>query len=102
MSTSIYHTSRWRGLPRTGPCAAAELLGGECFGPIHRHHVHPVSLGGDPDGETIMVCKRHHPMLEALARKIHGLPEWKRCPHTHRSAAAREACEARLNRLNAA
>jgi hypothetical protein len=61
-----------------------------------------VSLGGDPAGETIMVCARHHPMLEALARKIHGLPEWKSCPHMHRSAAAREACERRLNGVSTA
>ena len=97
MSTFSYYKSSWRNLPRSR-CAAAELLGGECAGPIGRHHLHPISLGGDPEGETVEACARHHPMLEALARKIHGLPEWKRCPHTHRSREAREACETRLNR----
>ncbi|HSE46091.1 MAG TPA: hypothetical protein VLA89_12265 [Gemmatimonadales bacterium] len=100
MATTPYYTRRWRRLPRTR-CEAAELLGGECAGPIHRHHVHPISLGGDPEGESVEVCSRHHPMLEALARKIHGLPEWKRCPHgpgAHRYPGAREDCERRLNR----
>lgn len=94
-----YYTRKWRRLPRTS-CAAAELFGGECHGPIHRHHVHPISLGGDPNGETIEACARHHPMVEALARKMHGAPEWKRCRHLHRTREAREACEQRLNRLN--
>lgn len=96
-TATSYFTARWRGLPRTR-CQVAELLGGECAGPIHRHHVHPMSLGGDFDGETVEACRRHHPMLEALARKIHGTPEWKHCPHTHRTRAAREECEERLNR----
>src|SRR5262245_16573029 len=101
MATRIYDTAAWRKLSRSGPCAVAELLGGECHGPISRHHVHSMSLGGDPEGETIMVCKRHHPMLEALARKIHGTPQWKRCPHHHRTADARAACERRLNAVAA-
>jgi hypothetical protein len=97
MSTETpYFRQSWRELPRTR-CVAAELLGGECAGPIERHHVVPMSLGGPADGETIEVCKRHHPMIEALARKIHGLPEWKRCPHQHRTRESREACERRLN-----
>lgn len=92
-----YYTRRWRRLPRES-CEVAELFGGKCRGPIHRHHVHPLSAGGDPDGETIEVCASHHPMVEALVRKIHNLPEWKRCPHTHRTREAREDCERRLNR----
>jgi hypothetical protein len=98
MSHTLYHTPRWLALDRSGPCAVAELLGGECAGPIHRHHVHPVSLDGDPEGMTVQVCRKHHPMLEALARKIYGDPPgWKRCPHPHRTRAAREQCERRLN-----
>jgi hypothetical protein len=101
MATTIpYDKRRWRRLPRTR-CRVAELLGGECAGPIERHHVHPMSLGGDPQGETVEVCKRHHPMLEALARKIHGTPRWKSCPHrpgTHVYPGSREECERQLNR----
>lgn len=96
---TIYSTRYWRELDRSGPCAAAELLGGECAGPIERHHVHPISLGGAPEGDTIQLCRRHHPMVEALARRIHGLEEWKRCPHQHRSLESRELCERRLNGL---
>lgn len=102
MTTAPYFTQEWRDLPRTH-CAVADLLGGECAGHIERHHVIPISLGGAVDGKTVEVCQRHHPMLEALARKIHGLPEYKRCPHkpgTHVYPGAKEECERRLNRMN--
>lgn len=69
----------------------------ECSGPVHLHHVHPLSAGGDAFGRTVEVCRRHHPMLEALARRVYGEPEWKTCPHQHRTREAREACERRLN-----
>jgi hypothetical protein len=96
-TATIYSKRRWRELDRSGPCAAFELLGGECAGPIERHHVHPISLGGDPEGPTIPLCKRHHPMVEALARRVHGRKAWKSCPHQHRTREAREECERRLN-----
>ena len=54
----------------------------------------PISAGGDPDGPTVWVCERHHPMLESLARRI---LKWKRCTHAHRYPGAREACEQKLN-----
>lgn len=98
MSTkAVYSTSSWRRLPRNGPCAVAELLGTECGGLIARHHVVPLSLGGHDLGRTVQVCAKHHPMLEALARRAWGVREWKRCPHHHRTREAREACEKRLN-----
>lgn len=96
MTGVVPNTRAWRELPRLR-CAVAELVGGSCAGRIHRHHVHPLSLGGDPCGRTIEVCARHHPMLEALLRRVHQ-PEWKRCRHTHRSREGRELCERRLNR----
>lgn len=88
---------RWRALPRER-CAVFELIGGECAGPIHRHHLMPVSEGGWEDGVTVQVCQRHHPMLEALARRVHNPPLWRRCRHRHRTLEAREQCERRLNR----
>ena len=78
-------------------CALAELLPDECGDTLHRHHVMPISAGGDPDGPTVWVCDRHHPRLEMLARRVLG---WKRCPHkpgTHRYPGAKEQCERRLN-----
>ena len=89
-----YDTADFRALPRER-CAVYELLGGECAGPIGRHHVHPLSMGGEEDGRTVEVCSTHHPMLEALARRIHGIP--RRCPHKHVTPEARAQCEARLN-----
>lgn len=99
MAHAIYNTSYWRSLPRTGSCVLAELLPDDCSGQLERHHVEPMSRGGDPVGSTVLVCKRHHPMLEALARKaLEDEQQWKRCHHIHRTRESREACERRLNR----
>ena len=92
----IYDRSEFRRLPRDH-CAVHELLGGNCVGPIHQHHVEPMSLGGDELGYTVPVCARHHPMLEALARRVYGTQEYRRCPHRHATAEGRRACERRLN-----
>lgn len=97
MQRADLHTASWRALPRTGPCAVAELVGGDCRGPRHLHHVTPLSLGGDPDGKVVTVCAAHHPMLEALARRVHHTP---RCPHQHRTPEARAICERRLLRAS--
>lgn len=91
-----YDTTAFRALPRER-CVVVELLGGECAGPIDRHHVIPISLGGDVDGRTVACCRRHHGALEALARRIHGTHGHRRCPHYHPTRAGREACERRLN-----
>lgn len=92
----IYDTADFRALPRER-CAVHELLGGDCAGAIHRHHVHPVSLDGPVDGRTIPVCASHHPMLEMLARRVWMHREPRRCPHKHVTPEARAQCEARLN-----
>lgn len=98
----VYDKATWRAAEREF-CAVHELLGGECSGPVCLHHRVPISLGGDPDGVTVPVCHAHHPMLEALARRVHGYSErrWRTCPHQHRTLEAREACERRLNRVAA-
>lgn len=101
-NTEIYNTRSWRNLPRNGLCAVAELLGleNQCSGPLHRHHVHPLSEGGDPLGRTTLVCEKHHPTLEKLGREFRH-PHWKPCPHkpgTHRYPGAKESCERLLNR----
>ena len=93
----IYDTAAFRALPRER-CAVYELLGGECSGPIGRHHVRPLRYAAD--GRTVEVCAVHHPMLEALARRIHGEREYRRCTHRHVTPEAREACERKLNRAD--
>lgn len=99
MSHKIYSHPAWRSLPRTGLCIAAEFFGAEnCAGPLHRHHVKPLSEGGDDLGPTILVCAKHHPMIEAIGRKLRK-PRWKNCPHTHRTRESREQCERKLNRI---
>jgi hypothetical protein len=92
----IYDTVAFRALPRER-CIVHELFGADCAGAIARHHVHPVSLGGPEDGPTVECCARHHTMLEALARRVYGVPEYRRCPHAHRTQEGRLACEQRLN-----
>lgn len=92
----IYDKASFRALPRER-CAVWELIGGECSGPIAHHHVYPVSLGGAESGRTVESCAAHHPMLEALARRVYGAPRYRRCPHRHVTPEARERCEARLN-----
>lgn len=97
MAHAVYSTSAWRTLPRTGNCVLADLLPDSCHGQLHRHHVHPVTAGGDPLGSTVLVCAHHHPTLEAMARAALG---WKACPHrpgTHRYPGAKDECERRLN-----
>lgn len=102
MDPRFYSRQSHRDLPRRR-CVVRDLLGpivGTCRGSIHRHHTDP----DDPDSETIEVCARHHPKIQALVRALRATPEPRRCPHppgTHRYPGAREACERRLNRLAA-
>lgn len=79
-------------------CAAADLLPTPCAGPLHRHHVYPISRGGDELGRTVILCARHHPSVEAIARRLLE-PRPRRCPHRHRTREAREACERRLSAI---
>ena len=92
-----YDSAVWRTLLREG-CALHVLTGDACSGDVGLHHVHPISLGGDVDGETVPVCAKHHPSLEALARRVYGEPRRRRCGHRHVTREGREACERRLNR----
>lgn len=78
-------------------CQAADLLPTPCHGPLHRHHVTPISAGGDPDGPTILLCERHHPSWEAVTRRLIR-PRARRCRHRHPYPQGREECERRLNR----
>ena len=92
-----YDTAAWRRLPRE-TCAVAELFGTECAGPIALHHVRPLRFGGIEE-RTVSCCARHHPALEALARRVHGQRELRRCRHRHVTREARIECERRLNEL---
>jgi hypothetical protein len=102
MSQRIYDKSAWRStreqiLSRDGDCTYSRLLGGECSGPLHVHHLNPSEYDPfDPDG-LITVCEVHHPKLEAIRRAILSVRGWKRCNHVHRTRESREQCERRLN-----
>lgn len=99
--SQLYDTHPWRELrSRLLPGASCSLSGlaGECLGPLHVHHVTPVSDGGDPfpsENELVVLCARHHRLVHAWLRKQE--PQRKRCPHKHRTRESREQCERRLN-----
>lgn len=105
----VYTSPLWRrtrelALERDGHrCTVARLLGGECSGSLHAHHILKLTEGGAPyDTENVgTTCAHHHPMWEALRRQLverllgDGPPT---CRHDHRSAEARRQCEARMIR----
>jgi hypothetical protein len=105
---NLYSQLRWhavaaRARSRDGNrCTVSRLLGGECTGRLHVHHIVAVSEGGALyDLENLgTACAAHHPLWESLrrvlVRKLTAEPP--RCPHHHASADARRLCEARLAR----
>lgn len=109
---TIYNTLRWHrtkqlARERDGnKCTVARLLGGECSpGPLHAHHVMPVSEGGRPyDLDNVGTsCASHHPMWEALRRRLVAnlqpeKPRVLRCNHRHPTAEGRRICERRMLR----
>lgn len=91
---------RARILARDQTCNG-RFLGGHCSPVLDVHHIRPREEGGTDEDENLMVlCHSHHPQLEALRRAIleRREPQWRHCPHEHRSREARELCERRLNR----
>lgn len=90
---------RARILARDGGCSG-RFLGGRCSQVLDVHHIQRRSEGGSDDYSNLLaVCRRHHPMLEAMREAILKRREetWRQCPHQHRTKEAREACERRLN-----
>lgn len=111
MESALYNSLRWRAtrsrvLKRdANRCTVSRLLGGECSASLDVHHIRPVRAGGAPyDLENLAsVCDSHHPVWEALRRRLLAALEPAeerppRCPHFHRTAEAREACERRMAR----
>lgn len=108
MDETIYTSLLWRTVSsraraRDGNrCTVARLIGGDCGGVLHGHHIVPVSEGGAAfDLDNVgTVCAVHHPTWEALRRRLVEVRERRRirCRHQHRSREAREQCERRLAR----
>lgn len=106
----IYSSDAWKAtrsaaLARDGNrCTVARLLGGQCGGPLHAHHIVAIEDGGKPfDPDNVgTACRTHHPMWEALRRQLVARllerPKLPRCPHDHRTRQAREICERRMAR----
>jgi hypothetical protein len=106
----VYDSYRWQQLraqvrERDGHrCTVARLLGGDCRGPLHVHHIDPDREPYDPDN-CATVCETHHPRWEAIRKgiveqreKAEPAPEpeepW-RCHHKHPYPSGREECERR-------
>lgn len=91
---------RTRILARDANRCSGRFLGGGCSAVLDVHHILPRDEGGtDDDGNLMVLCHRHHPMLEAIRRAIlkrKPAPR-KRCHHRHPYPSGREACERRLN-----
>lgn len=111
--TELYDTLRWRLTSRRARerdghrCTVARLLGGECSGRLHAHHIRPVTEGGAPfDLENVgTACASHHPVWEMLRRRLLAAldrevekPPVLRCRHHHPTAEGRRICERRLLR----
>lgn len=105
MDESFYKSPEWRALrarvlARDGSrCTVAQLLGGECRGSLHVHHLDRAEERRlDPDN-CGTACASHHPKWEAVRRAImvqrRPLPP---CRHTHRYAHAQRECDARRAR----
>ena len=106
MDARFYSSAEWRALREqarardANRCTVSRLLGGQCHGRLHAHHI---DRDGDPlDLDNVgTTCAHHHPRWEALRRSLTTVREpvrWRRCPHSHRYPSGREACERRLNR----
>lgn len=103
MDAQAFYSSReWRDLRERrlaadgSRCTIARLLGDECDGPLHVHHVRPVSERPDlalDFGNTATACARHHAVWEGIRRR--ALRELPKCRHVHRYRAGREECERR-------
>jgi 5-methylcytosine-specific restriction endonuclease McrA len=91
---------RARVLEREQHRCSGRFLGGECSASLHVHHIIPRNEGGTDELDNLMVlCSRHHPMLESIRRQIlRRRAQPRRCNHEHRYSWARAACERRLNR----
>jgi hypothetical protein len=100
---NIYSTPEWldlaaRAKARDGHrCTVGRILGGECRGDLHVHHIVPVEEGGPaiPDlGGVLTTCAGHHRALHSLrmfvARRTR--PKIRPCRHQHRYDIARREC----------
>lgn len=101
LSSPEWLAARDRALVRDGKrCTVARLLGGECVGVLHVHHIQPRSerpdLALDLDNLGTS-CASHHARWEALARalRLAAGVEVPPCPHRHPYASGRRACEER-------
>lgn len=108
MPGTFYDTSAWRhirdlALARDGDrCTVARLLGGDCHPTLHAHHIVPMSEGGAPlDVDNVLTaCASHHPMVEALRRRLMEklVAPRPRCRHRHPYPEGRRQCEERMAR----
>lgn len=105
-SDSFYQSNEWRSLRArrllldNERCTVARLLGGECRGVLHVHHIATVAehpeLRLDIDN-TGTACAAHHATWEAIARTLRLLRviDLPPCRHNHRYDIGREECRRR-------
>jgi len=80
-------------------CTVSRLLGGDCGGVLHVHHVWARSKRPDLEldlDNLLSVCASHHPTLEAVTRTLQILRgDLPRCGHNHPYREGRLQCERR-------
>jgi 5-methylcytosine-specific restriction protein A len=106
MADAFYSSQPWisvreRVLARDGSrCSVSRLLGGDCGGVPHVHHLQARSERPDlalDEDNLLTVCASHHPTLEAVRRllRVIRLVDLPPCPHRHPYAEGRRQCERR-------
>lgn len=104
LSSAEWRDLRDRARARDGNrCTVARLLGGDCRGVLHVHHIIPRSERPDLARSLDNLgtaCASHHPRWEALARalRVEQEIEVPPCPHRHPYPAGRRACEEKRRR----
>lgn len=80
-------------------CSVARLLGGDCSGALHVHHLIPREQRPDlalDEDNCVTACAHHHPQVEMLARLMSALRgELPPCRHRHVYPSGRRECERR-------
>ena len=100
----FYSTPEWRALSERvkardrGRCTVARLIGGECGGLLHAHHIESVTEHPElalSEDNCASVCASHHPKWERIRRELSREPRVPACRHTHPYKQGARLCENR-------
>lgn len=99
---AFYNSPEWRDVRERvkrrdrGRCTVSRLLGGDCSGLIHVHHIEALSACPDlrlVEDNLASVCATHHPTWERLRRELTREPMVPPCKHRHPYRIGAIQCE---------